>query len=52
MTQERVCRCGMCGKRIAKEEYEMCEGMCQECFEIEIDDEMEIDDLDYEDDYG
>jgi uncharacterized CHY-type Zn-finger protein len=46
MTQERVCRCGMCGRRIAKEEYEMCEGMCQECFE------MEIDDLDYEDDYG
>jgi uncharacterized CHY-type Zn-finger protein len=52
MTQERVYRCGMCGRRITKEEYEMCEGMCQECFEIEIDDEMEIDDLDYEDDYG
>jgi len=30
----------------------MCDGMCQECYEIEIDDEMEIDDLDYEDDYG
>jgi uncharacterized CHY-type Zn-finger protein len=52
MTQERVHRCGMCGRHITREEYEMCERMCQECYEIEIDNEMEIDDLDYEDDYG
>ena len=52
MTQERVCRCERCGRRITRGEYEMRDGMCQECYEIEIDDEMEMDDLDYEDDYG
>ena len=46
MTQERVHRCERCDRRITKEEYEMHGGMCQECYE------MEIDDLDYEDDYG
>ena len=46
MTQERVHRCERCDRRISKEEYEMHDGMCQECYE------MEIDDLDYEDNYG
>jgi NMD protein affecting ribosome stability and mRNA decay len=34
-----------CGKRITTEEYETYQGMCEECYETEIDE------LDYEDDY-
>jgi NMD protein affecting ribosome stability and mRNA decay len=36
--------CLVCGRKISREEYETYDGMCQECFEIEIDE------MDYEDD--
>ncbi|MEM2420142.1 MAG: hypothetical protein QXL38_04060 [Candidatus Bathyarchaeia archaeon] len=35
--------CMLCGRRISREEYEMFEGTCQECYEI--------DEMDYEDEY-
>lgn len=41
---ETVYHCLVCGKSISKEEYETYDGLCQECFEIEIDE------MDYEDD--
>jgi len=41
---EDVYPCLVCGRRISREEYETFDGMCQECFEIEIAD------MDYEDD--
>jgi NMD protein affecting ribosome stability and mRNA decay len=37
--------CERCGREITQEEYETYDGMCQDCYEIEIDE------LDYEDDY-
>lgn len=37
--------CSVCGREISEEEYEAYEGMCKECHEIEVDE------LDYEDDY-
>jgi len=37
--------CLRCGKRITKEEYETYDGLCEECYQVEIDE------LDYEDDY-
>jgi NMD protein affecting ribosome stability and mRNA decay len=33
-----------CGREITEEEYETYDGLCQECYEIEIDE------LDFEDD--
>ena len=39
-------RCEICGREISKEEYETYDGLCEECHEIEIDE------LDYEDEYG
>ncbi|MBS7608772.1 MAG: hypothetical protein QW734_02640 [Candidatus Bathyarchaeia archaeon] len=42
---ETVYYCMLCGRRISREEYEMFDGMCQECYEIEIDE------MDYEDEY-
>jgi predicted RNA-binding Zn-ribbon protein involved in translation (DUF1610 family) len=41
--EKEVYECIMCGKKITKEEYETFDGLCQECYEIEIAD------LDYED---
>jgi len=32
-----------CGRKISKEEYEAYDGLCEECYQIEIDE------LDYED---
>ncbi|MGQ9624947.1 MAG: hypothetical protein ACUVT9_06210 [Candidatus Bathycorpusculaceae bacterium] len=36
--------CELCGRRISREEYEMHDGLCAECYEIEVAD------LDMEDD--
>jgi hypothetical protein len=36
--------CEICGKRISREEYEMYDGLCLECYELEAAD------LDVEDD--
>jgi DNA-directed RNA polymerase subunit RPC12/RpoP len=41
--EKEVYKCAMCGRKITKEEYETFDGLCQECYEIEIAD------LDYED---
>jgi len=38
--------CERCGRKITEEEYETCSGLCKECHEIEIDE------LDFEDDYS
>jgi len=38
--------CESCGRTITEEEYETYNVLCEECYEIEIDE------LDYEDDYG
>lgn len=50
MTREKQQReaheCIRCGMKITKEEYETCNGLCEECHEVELDE------LDYEDDYG
>ncbi len=35
--------CMRCGRKISKEEYETYDGLCEECYQIEIDE------LDYED---
>ena len=43
MNEEEVYQCLQCGRKLTKEEYETYDGMCQECYE------MEIDELDYED---
>jgi len=37
--------CERCGRKITQEEYETYDGMCEECYEIEIDE------LDYENNY-
>jgi len=42
---QKVYTCERCGRRITEEECETYDGMCEECYEIEIDE------LDYEDDY-
>jgi len=42
MDEEKVYECMRCGRKITKEEYEAYSGMCEECYEIEIDE------LDYE----
>lgn len=33
---EEVYSCLSCGKRIFREEYETYDGLCQECYELEI----------------
>ncbi len=43
---KREYRCEICDREISKEEYETYGGLCEECHEIEIDE------LDYEDEYG
>jgi NMD protein affecting ribosome stability and mRNA decay len=40
---EEEYHCEVCGRKISKEEYEDYDGMCEECYEVEIDE------LDYED---
>ena len=44
MNEETGFECLRCGRKLAKEEYDSYDGMCQECYEIEIDE------LDCEDD--
>lgn len=44
--EQIVYECARCGRRITKEEYETYSGLCEECREIEIDE------LDFEDEYG
>lgn len=44
--EERVYECIRCGRKITEEEYETYSGLCQECHEIEIDE------MDFEDEYG
>lgn len=44
--EQRVYECMRCGRKITEEEYETYGGLCKECHEIEIDE------LDYEDEYG
>ena len=41
--EKEVYKCISCGRRITKEEYENFDGLCKECYEIEIAD------MDYED---
>jgi len=43
--EQKVYRCERCGRGITKEEYETYDGMCEECYVIEIDE------LDYENEY-
>jgi NMD protein affecting ribosome stability and mRNA decay len=38
--------CQRCGRHISQEEYETYDGMCPECYEIEID-ELDYEDEDY-----
>jgi NMD protein affecting ribosome stability and mRNA decay len=38
--------CQRCGRRISQEDYETYDGMCSECYEIEID-ELDYEDEDY-----
>ena len=45
MNQEEY-TCQRCGRHISQEEHETYDGMCSECYEIEIDE------LDYEDEHG
>jgi DNA-directed RNA polymerase subunit RPC12/RpoP len=46
MCEQRVYECMRCGRKITEGEYEAYSGLCEECHEIEIDE------LDYEDEYG
>jgi NMD protein affecting ribosome stability and mRNA decay len=39
-------KCERCGRAITEEEYETYDGLCEECYEIEIAE------LDFEDDYS
>ena len=41
--KENVRHCSICGREISGEDYEAYDGMCWECYEIEIDE------LDHED---
>jgi len=43
LDEKEVHQCLQCGGKLTKEEYETYDGMCEECYEIEIDE------LDYED---
>ena len=44
MNEETGFECSRCGRKLTKEEYDTYDGMCQECYEIELDE------LDCEDD--
>jgi NMD protein affecting ribosome stability and mRNA decay len=41
--EKKVFECVRCGRKIMREDYDTYSGMCEECYEIEIDE------LDYED---
>ncbi|MEM2112447.1 MAG: hypothetical protein QXX08_11330 [Candidatus Bathyarchaeia archaeon] len=43
--ESEIHECMRCGRRITKEEYKTYDGLCEECYEIEINE------LDYEDDF-
>lgn len=43
--EQGVYKCMRCGRKISREEYETYSGLCEEYHEIEIDE------LDYEDEY-
>jgi len=43
--EEKNHKCLRCSRKITEEEYETYNGLCEECYEIEIDE------LDYEDGY-
>lgn len=34
--EEETYHCMLCGREITKEEYEAYDGLCQECYELEI----------------
>ena len=34
--EEEIYHCMLCGREIAKEEYETYDGLCPECYELEI----------------
>ena len=42
-----VYRCEVCGRKLTQREQKMCDGKCEECYELEI--ALEIDDIDYQD---
>ena len=42
---QKAYTCERCGRKITQEQHEKYDGICEECYEIEIDE------LDYEDDY-
>ncbi|MEM3577027.1 MAG: hypothetical protein QXX51_01030 [Candidatus Bathyarchaeia archaeon] len=45
--EAEVYRCLLCGKQISQEEYELFDGLCQECYEMEISElDFEIDEDD------
>lgn len=44
--EQIVYECAGCGRKITKEESEIYGGLCEKCYEIEIDE------LDFEDEYG
>jgi hypothetical protein len=44
MGDEEVYECLRCGRKLSKEAYETYDGLCEECYEVEIDE------LDYEED--
>jgi NMD protein affecting ribosome stability and mRNA decay len=46
MVEEELYECMRCGRKITREGFEAYEGMCEECYLIEIDE------LDYEDEEG
>jgi DNA-directed RNA polymerase subunit RPC12/RpoP len=43
--EEKTYECLRCGRKITEEEFETFDGLCEECHEVEIDE------LDYEDNY-
>jgi DNA-directed RNA polymerase subunit RPC12/RpoP len=42
MSGEKVYKCMRCGRKITRDEYETCDGLCSDCYEIEID-ELDLD---------
>jgi NMD protein affecting ribosome stability and mRNA decay len=46
MVEEEFYECLRCGRKITRKEFETYDGLCEECYQIEIDE------LDYEDEEG
>jgi len=46
MGEEEVYECMRCGREITREEFEAYDGMCEECYLIEVD-ELNYEDEDY-----